>query len=230
MGGEEKEKQVTVSVTLEIVLTQEDIDDIMCGALEGGITYWCDEAKVVGDYLGEYGSEQIARGGKLRLHLPEPFDKDETEYYELDLEKFKKGVELWAITPVGCNCLEQMDGKIRFDTCNADAIVCDAKTRIAKENVLYELSERNREFMAWYMAKGDRGEEYFVGGPRAEYAKVVVDHNKDFKEIETEELRKVFFTTKEECQAFCNYINGTEVLGYDYNVEGQPVVQREETE
>lgn len=109
MGSKEKEKQVTVSVTLEIVLTQEDIDDIMCGALEGGITYWCDEAKVVGDYLGEYGSEQIARGGKLRLHLPEPFDKDETEYYELDLEKFKKGVELWAITPVGCNCLEQMD-------------------------------------------------------------------------------------------------------------------------
>lgn len=50
MGGKEKEKQVTVSVTLEIVLTQEDIDDIMCGALEGGITYWCDEAKVVGDY------------------------------------------------------------------------------------------------------------------------------------------------------------------------------------
>lgn len=126
MGSKEKEKHVTVSVTLEIVLTQEDIDDIMCGALEGGITYWCDEAKVVGDYLGEYGSEQIARGGKLRLHLPEPFDKDETEYYELDLEKFKKGVELWAITPVGCNCLEQMDGKIRFDTCNADAIVCDA--------------------------------------------------------------------------------------------------------
>lgn len=126
MGGKEKEKQVTVSVTLEIVLTQEDIDDIMCGALEGGITYWCDEAKVVGDYLGEYGSEQIARGGKLRLHLPEPFDKDETEYYELDLEKFKKGVELWAITPVGCNCLEQIGGKIRFDTCNADAIVCDA--------------------------------------------------------------------------------------------------------
>lgn len=126
LAAKRKKEQVTVSVTLEIVLTQEDIDDIMCGALEGGITYWCDEAKVVGDYLGEYGSEQIARGGKLRLHLLEPFDKDETEYYELDLEKFKKGVELWAITPVGCNCLEQMDGKIRFDTCNADAIVCDA--------------------------------------------------------------------------------------------------------
>ena len=126
MANKKNEKLEVVKVALEIVLTQEDIDDIMCGALEGGINYWCDEAKVMGGYLGEYGSEQIARGGKLRLHLPEPFDKDNTEYYELDLEKFKKGVELWAITPVGRNCLEQIDGKIRFDTCNADAIVCDA--------------------------------------------------------------------------------------------------------
>lgn len=126
MANKKNEKLEVVKVALEIVLTQEDIDDIMCGALEGGINYWCDEAKVMGGYLGEYGSEQIARGGKLRLHLPEPFDKDDTEYYELDLEKFKKGVELWAITPVGCNCLEQIDGKIRFDTCNADAIVRDA--------------------------------------------------------------------------------------------------------
>ena len=126
MANKKNEKLEVVKVALEIVLTKEDIDDIMCGALEGGINYWCDEAKVMGGYLGEYGSEQIARGGKLRLHLPEPFDKDDTEYYELDLEKFKKGVELWAITPVGCNCLEQIDGKIRFDTCNADAIVCDA--------------------------------------------------------------------------------------------------------
>ena len=101
MANKKNEKLEVVKVALEIVLTQEDIDDIMCGALEGGINYWCDEAKVMGGYLGEYGSEQIARGGKLRLHLPEPFDKDDTEYYELDLEKFKKGVELWAITPVG---------------------------------------------------------------------------------------------------------------------------------
>lgn len=28
---------VVVNTTMEIVLTQEDIDDIMCGALEGGI-------------------------------------------------------------------------------------------------------------------------------------------------------------------------------------------------
>lgn len=91
-----------------------------------------------------------------------------------------------------------------------------------KENVLYEFSERNREFVAWYRAKGDEGEEYFVEDIRAEYAKTIVDHNKDFKEIEGKELRKVFFTTKEECQAFCDYLNrDSEVFGYDYDINGK---------
>lgn len=25
-----------------VIVTEEDVDDIMCSALEGGITYWCD--------------------------------------------------------------------------------------------------------------------------------------------------------------------------------------------
>lgn len=92
-----------------------------------------------------------------------------------------------------------------------------------EENVLYELSERNGEFMAWYKAKGDKGEEYFVEDIRTEYAKTIIDHNKDFKEIEEKELRKkVFFTTKEECQAFCDYLNrDSEVFGYDYDINGK---------
>ena len=111
----------TVKVEMEIILSMEDIDDIMCGALEGGITYWCNRAEVVGEYLGEYGSEQISRGGILKLH-----DMEAEKIYELTKEKFLKGVELWAKNPVGCNCMEQIDGKIRLDTCNADAVVCDA--------------------------------------------------------------------------------------------------------
>ena len=52
---------VVLKLELEVVVTQEDIDDIMAGALEGGINYWCGEAEVVGNYLGEYASEQISR-------------------------------------------------------------------------------------------------------------------------------------------------------------------------
>lgn len=121
MAEKKEEEFETVKAELQIALSTEDIDDIMCGALEGGITYWCNRAEVVGEYLGEYGSEQIARGGMLKLH-----DREGGKEYELTKEKFLKGIELWAKNPVGCNCLEQIDGKLRIDTCNADAIVCDA--------------------------------------------------------------------------------------------------------
>ena len=121
MAEKKEEKFEIVKAEIEIALSTEDIDDIMCGALEGGINYWCNRAEVVGEYLGEYGSEQIARGGTLRLH-----DYEEGKTYELTKEKFLKGVELWAKNPVGCNCLEQINGKFRFDCCNADAVVCDA--------------------------------------------------------------------------------------------------------
>lgn len=110
-----------LEVMIKIVVTEEDIDDIMAGALEGGINYWCNSAKVVGNYLGEYGSEQIARGGKLILH-----DFEEKKDHTLDLEKFLKGVELYCKKPTACNILEQIDGKLVLDCCNADALVCDA--------------------------------------------------------------------------------------------------------
>lgn len=117
----------------EILLTHEDIDDIMTGALEGGISYWCKKAVVVGEYLGEYASEQIARGGALDL-----YDFESEAVYRLTKEKFLKGVELWAKKPVGCNCLEQIDGKLKIDCCNADAIVCDAIIQYAIfEDVIY---------------------------------------------------------------------------------------------
>ena len=46
------------------------------------------------------------------------------------------------------------------------------------------------------------------------------------KEIEGKELRKVFFTTKEECQEFCSYLNKKEgVTGYDYDREGNLIAE-----
>ena len=73
-----------------VIVTQEDIDDIMAGALEGGITYWCCKAEVVeDDYYGEYASEQISRGGSLRL-----YDNEDDEQYILTLDKFLKGLRL----------------------------------------------------------------------------------------------------------------------------------------
>lgn len=85
------EKMFTVRPEIEVNLTQQDIDDIMVSALEGGINYWCREAEVVEEKrCGDWGHEQIARGGSLILHDAESSDK-----WELTLEKFLCGLGLY---------------------------------------------------------------------------------------------------------------------------------------
>lgn len=50
-----------VRAEIAVNLTVEDIDDIMVGALEGGINHWCCEAEVVEKCrVADWGHEQIA--------------------------------------------------------------------------------------------------------------------------------------------------------------------------
>ena len=107
-----------VKAEIRIVLSQQDIDDIMVCALEGGITYWSFKAEVVGEYLGEYASEQISRGGMLKLYDIENGDK-----YWLDLKKFLKGFKLWLEND-GDRYGAVEDGEV--DCCNIDGECADA--------------------------------------------------------------------------------------------------------
>lgn len=127
-----KNKEI-VNIEQKVVVNDEDIDDIMAGALEGGINYWCDEAKVVGNYLGEYASEQISRGGQLKLH-----DFEEEEDYILDKEKFLKGLKMYLENPHPYNILEEIENGLMVDVCNADATVCDMIVQYALfDDVIY---------------------------------------------------------------------------------------------
>lgn len=103
-------------------LTQQDVDDIMVSALEGGICYWSDCAEVVGCYLSEYASGQISRGGKLKIHVDEPFDEANTEWYELDMEKFAQGFRLW-LENGGDRYGAVSNGEV--DTCEIDGEMAD---------------------------------------------------------------------------------------------------------
>ena len=111
-------KKCEVKVEIRVELTQQDIDDIMVAALEGGIKYWCYEAAVEGgEYLGKYASDQISRGGTLLLH-----DTDEDAYRKLDLEKFLKGFNLWLEN--GGDQYGAVQGH-EVDCCNIDAGCAD---------------------------------------------------------------------------------------------------------
>jgi hypothetical protein len=118
-------KQFEGKAIINYMLTAQDIDDIMVGALEGGINYWCGCAEVVGDYLGEYASEQISRGGTLKLYDIE----DEDEVYELTLEKFLNGFKLWIENGYDEYGALQQDGTV--DCCEIDAACADAIVQLA---------------------------------------------------------------------------------------------------
>lgn len=102
-----------------IKVNAEDIDGIMACALEGGITFWCDEARVVGEYLGEYASDQISRGGQLLLH-----DMEEEETYLLNKEKFLKGLKIFLDNSEGKIC--KLDSGYEVDPANIDANDADS--------------------------------------------------------------------------------------------------------
>lgn len=113
----------TFTIKRNITITNQDIDDIMCTALEGGINYWCSKAKVIGKYLGEYASEQISRGGVLMLY-PEgepPCD--------LTKEKLLNGIQQ-AINNDWYIDYHWYDAN-GIDTCNIDADVADAIIQLA---------------------------------------------------------------------------------------------------
>ena len=110
-------REFEVELDLKARVATQDIDDIMVAALEGGIDYWCFKVEVVGDYLGEYASEQISRGGMLKLYDIENGDK-----YWLDLEKFLKGFKLWLEND-GDEYGAVENGEV--DCCNIDAGCAD---------------------------------------------------------------------------------------------------------
>ena len=103
---------------INFLLTEEDVDDIITTALEGGINYWCNEAEVVGEYLGEYASEQISRGGKLRL-----YDAESDDVWELNIENFMKGFKLWIENGNDESGARTSDGGV--DCCEIDAEMAD---------------------------------------------------------------------------------------------------------
>lgn len=113
-----EKKTFPVKAEIHVTLTEQDIDDIMVAALEGGINYWCDEAEVIEEKrVADWGHEQIARGGVLVLH-----DAESEDTWELNLEKFLNGFKLW-IESGGDQYNAIENGEV--DCCNIDAGCAD---------------------------------------------------------------------------------------------------------
>lgn len=87
-----------IKIIVEHEINDMMIDDICVTAFEGGINYWCEEARILASsipekYINEeiYASEAISRGASVEL-----FDIEGEEVWLLTPENFKKGLERCA--------------------------------------------------------------------------------------------------------------------------------------
>lgn len=99
--------ETTYAIPTVANVTQQQVDDLLCTAFEGGITYWCPTFEVLidGHEAEEYpegarwGHETLTRGCTIRLTDSESayYNEDEQpDHYVLTLEDFLKGIRMAA--------------------------------------------------------------------------------------------------------------------------------------
>lgn len=76
-----------MEIIKKIKITEQEIEDIMVTALEGGINYWCDKVEIKNNPTNkDHASEVIAYGGELILHV-------EGKQWILNREMVLRGIE-----------------------------------------------------------------------------------------------------------------------------------------
>ena len=110
-------RNIKVVMDINVKVTDEDIEDIIVTAIEGGIGYWCCLDNTGDEYENAPEDEPVSitatkillNGGKLKLI--DEFDDDKR--YEMSLDDLIKGIEHWkkygfdhynAITADGIDC------------------------------------------------------------------------------------------------------------------------------
>lgn len=118
-----------VMVTHSVELPEDDIENLICAAFEGGIGYWAsvddrsmifyeqDQSKSLSDVI----SEIILGGGEVTLHSTENYGTEWT----LGMRKLMNGIARFLGTADGVGCISDHNGKIVFDSYDIDAEKAD---------------------------------------------------------------------------------------------------------
>ena len=116
-----EEQYDRVQIIATVVISKEDIDDIMVSALEGGITYWADKVEPRCGIEFNFASDVISKGGSILIH-----DNEEDATYELTKAKLLQGIRMYAEQPKSSDIFEVIDHELHIDCGMVDAEVADA--------------------------------------------------------------------------------------------------------
>ena len=136
MEEQKREQRKTIKVELEVIVMPEDIDDIICTALEGGIGYWACLDNSPEEFGNAPKEETVSettsillKGGKTIILI----DEEEDERHELTLEKLLAGIKMYLedkqrpynILADDLNSAGYSRGTYELDCCMVDADVAD---------------------------------------------------------------------------------------------------------
>jgi hypothetical protein len=109
----------TIKIEKSLELSNENIDDLLAAAFEGGINYWCKKVKALKllkpEHDGLFLSQLLPLGYTLVL-----FDAESQDKWELTLEKFLKAVK-WYCEEYGYINIDDLMNE--HDATTADLIV-----------------------------------------------------------------------------------------------------------
>ena len=110
-------------------------------------------------------------------------------------------------------------GKIVTDDCSCSV---NKSFYEPKKYILCEFSDKYSGITTWYKECESSSGNYYALDRCSQSPENVIDHNVPFEEIPKD--RTVFFTTREECEAYCDYIS-PERAEFIYNLDGSLIKQ-----
>ena len=128
-------EEIEISWSTKIVISDEDIEDIISSAMCGSVNYWCDRVKIFGLRYGNNVEEHFSRGGVLA------FCVDEKEYI-LTRGMLLKAIIKWIDHPIGskiyCEFVIFESGHLEIDPGYCDANLSDILIQLALfDEVIY---------------------------------------------------------------------------------------------
>ncbi len=126
------------------------------------------------------------------------------------MEKFK--IVMWSVTWENlykqkcdkCDSWRKVkitlpSGKVVEDDCKCRKY---AKIYFPKANVIYEMEDRGGGVRIWYKEKGEPGSGYIVADSSAVLPGMIIDHDKNYEDIETKNLYTIFLLLRKNVKSF----------------------------
>lgn len=121
-------------------------------------------------------------------------------------------------------------GKVVTDDCECSKN--RAKVMMPRRMVLYELADRNSKIVAWYTSCGKEDDRYYkLDCASSVVSKNIIEPGTSFDEVEKlDDERDVMFRTREECLAYCEYLNEKNLVPTDtvYTFDGSILERKED--